>query len=235
MLPPPSASQRPPASFLSPSQQSASPKTLEKKLNHPLFIRSTKKVLLTPEGELLLQHVKPGLSSFWTRENLSCQETNLLKGQLRIAASDTICRYFLIDYLQKFHQTYPDVRIKVTNSTSIGCAELLEKGQADLIVCNCPNSRLGSHFQTRVLKEFHDVFVANTDYFPVHTVQTELQELLNYPILMLSPKSTTSEYLREAFTAHNLKLLPEVELNSNDLLLDLARIGLGIACVPVIC
>ena len=122
--------------------------------------------------------------------------------------------------------------IKVTNSTSIGCAELLEKGQADLIVCNCPNSRLGSHFQTRVLKEFHDVFVANTDYFPVHTVQTELQELLNYPILMLSPKSTTSEYLREAFTAHNLKLLPEVELNSNDLLLDLARIGLGIACVP---
>ena len=83
-----------------------------------------------------------------------------------------------------------------------------------------------------MLKEFHDVFVANTDYFPVHTVQTELQELLNYPILMLSPKSTTSEYLREAFTAHNLKLLPEVELNSNDLLLDLARMGLGIACVP---
>ena len=49
---------------------------------------------------------------------------------------------------------------------------------------------------------------------------------------MLSQKSTTSEYLHEAFTAHNLKLLPEVELNSNDLLLDLARIGLGIACVP---
>ena len=199
---------------------------------------------------VLLSHLENYIAHFpHVRITISCQSTyqtlqlldegesllsgdNLLKGQLRIAASDTICRYFLIDYLQKFHQTYPDVRIKVTNSTSIGCAELLEKGQADLIVCNCPNSRLGSHFQTRVLKEFHDVFVANTDYFPVHTVQTELQELLNYPILMLSPKSTTSEYLREAFTAHNLKLLPEVELNSNDLLLDLARIGLGIACVP---
>ena len=184
--------------FISQSAVSQSIKTLEKKLNHPLFIRSTKKVLLTPEGELLLQHVKPALQLLDEGESLLSGD-NLLKGQLRIAASDTICRYFLIDYLQKFHQTYPDVRIKVTNSTSIGCAELLEKGQADLIVCNCPNSRLGSHFQTRVLKEFHDVFVANTDYFPVHTVQTELQELLNYPILMLSPKSTTSEYLREAF------------------------------------
>ena len=209
--------------FISQSAVSQSIKTLEKKLNHPLFIRSTKKVLLTPEGELLLQHVKPALQLLDEGESLLSGD-NLLKGQLRIAASDTICRYFLIDYLQKFHQTYPDVRIKVTNSTSIGCVELLEKGQADLIVCNYPNSRLGSHFQTRVLKEFQDVFVANTDYFPVHTIQTELEELLKYPILMLSQKSTTSEY--------SLKLLPEVELNSNDLLLDLARIGLGIACVP---
>ena len=56
----------------------------------------------------------------------------MLKGQLRIGASDTICRYFLIDYFQKYHQNYPDVRIKITNSTSIGCVDLLEKGQVDL-------------------------------------------------------------------------------------------------------
>lgn len=49
---------------------------------------------------------------------------------------------------------------------------------------------------------------------------------------MLSQKSTTNEYLHQIFTAQGLRLIPEVELNSNDLLLDLARIGLGIACVP---
>ena len=47
--------------FISQSAVSQSIKTLEKKLNHTLFIRSTKKVLLTPEGELLLQHVKPAI------------------------------------------------------------------------------------------------------------------------------------------------------------------------------
>ena len=46
---------------------------------------------------------------------------------------------------------------------------------------------------------------------------------------MLSSKSTTSEYLHRMFATHGLNLLPEVELNSNDLLMDLARIGLGIA------
>ena len=217
--------------FISQSAVSQSIKTLEKKLNHPLFIRSTKKVLLTPEGELLLQHVKPALQLLDEGESLLSGD-NLLKGQLRIAASDTICRYFLIDYLQKFHQTYPDVRIKVTNSTSIGCVDLLEKGQVDLIVCNFPNSRLGNHMNVRPLKEFRDIFAADPESFPVRDRIFQLKELLNFPILMLSSKTTTSEYLHRTFTSRGLKLLPEVELNSNDLLMDLAGIGLGVACIP---
>ena len=72
--------------FISQSAVSQSIKTLEKKLNHPLFIRSTKKVLLTPEGELLLQHVKPALQLLDEGESLLSGD-NLLKGQLRIAAS----------------------------------------------------------------------------------------------------------------------------------------------------
>ena len=214
--------------FISQSAVSQSIKTLEKRLNHTLFIRSTKKVLLTPEGELLLQHVKPALEMLDEGEALLSGDT-MLKGQLRIGASDTICRYFLIDYFQKYHQNYPDVRIKITNSTSIGCVDLLEKGQVDLIVCNFPNSRLGNHMNVRPLKEFRDVFAES---FPVRDRIFQLKELLNFPILMLSSKTTTSEYLHRTFTSRGLKLLPEVELNSNDLLMDLAGIGLGVACIP---
>jgi len=217
--------------YISQSAVSQSIKTLEKKLGHTLFIRSTKKVLLTPEGELLLEHVKPALLMLDEGEALLAGD-NMLKGQLRIGASDTICRYFLIEYFRRFHQSYPDVRIKVTNSTSIGCVELLEKGQVDLIVCNSPNSRLGNHMKVKVLKNFHDIFIGDPDCFAFKHLPCSLKELLEYPILMLSSKSTTSEYLYHTFAVHDLKLLPEVELNSNDLLMDLARIGLGIACVP---
>ena len=77
--------------FISQSAVSQSIKTLEKKLYHPLFIRSTKKVLLTPEGELLLQHVKPALQLLDEGASL-LSGANLLKGQLRFAASVTISR-----------------------------------------------------------------------------------------------------------------------------------------------
>ena len=40
--------------FISQSAVSQAVKNLEKKLGHTLFVRSTKRVILTPEGELLL-------------------------------------------------------------------------------------------------------------------------------------------------------------------------------------
>ena len=217
--------------FISQSAVSQSIKALEKKLDQTLFIRSTKKVRLTTEGEILLRHIEPAISLIKRGES-QLLDVGVRGGQLHIGASDTICRYFLIEYFRRFHQSYPDVRIKVTNSTSIGCVELLEKGQVDLIVCNSPNSRLGNHMKVKVLKDFHDVFVGDPDCFAFKHLPSSLKELLEYPILMLSSKSTTSEYLYHTFAVHDLKLLPEVELNSNDLLMDLARIGLGIACIP---
>ena len=55
------------------------------------------------------------------------------------------------------------------------------------------------------------------------------------PILMLDRKSTTSEFLHGLFQQNQLDLVPEIELSSNDLLIDLAKIGLGIAFIPDYC
>ncbi|MDO5337055.1 MAG: LysR family transcriptional regulator [Eubacteriales bacterium] len=217
--------------YISQSAVSQSIKVLEKKLNQTLFTRSTKHVLLTPEGETLLRHVEPAIRMLAEGEALLTQQSSL-RGQLRIGASDTICRYFLVDYLKRFHEEYPDVHIKVINRTSIGCVELLESGQVDCIVSNYPNSRLDIHANFQIVKEFQDVFVANSKYFPLNDQELSFEQLLGLPILMLTQRSTTSEYLHQYLSSFGLRLHPEVELSSNDLLIDLAGIGLGIAFVP---
>ena len=90
--------------FISQSAVSQSIKTLERKLDQTLFIRSTKKVQLTPEGEILLRHIEPAMNLIQKGEAqlLDAASTG---GQIRIGASDTICRYFLVPYLEKFHKT----------------------------------------------------------------------------------------------------------------------------------
>ncbi len=218
--------------YISQSAVSQSIKTLEKRLNQNLFIRSTKKVRLTPEGEILLRHVEPAINLIQRGENQILEANSLGGGQLRIGASDTICRYFLVPYLNRFHREYPNVHIKVTNATSTGCVDLLENGQVDFIVTNYPNSRLNNTNHIHTIKTFQDVFVANKAYFDLESRELSFSELLEYPILMLDRQSTTSEFLHQLFLQHELDLVPEIELSSNDLLLDLANIGLGIAFIP---
>ena len=125
--------------------------------------------------------------------------------------------------------------IKVSNATSLGCVDLLEQGKVDLIITNFPNSYLNHDYRKKPLACFHDVFVANPTYFPIAEQEISFAILKQHPIMLLNRQSTTSEFLHNLFIQHQLELVPEIELNSNDLLIDMARIGLGIAFVPDYC
>lgn len=91
----------------------------------------------------LLRHIEPAISLIKRGES-QLLDVGARGGQLHIGASDTICRYFLVPYLERFHREFPGAHIKVTNATSIRCVELLETGQVDLIVVNSPNAYLGN-------------------------------------------------------------------------------------------
>lgn len=220
--------------FISQSAVSQSIKTLERKLNQTLFLRSTKRVQLTPEGEILLRHIEPAMNLI-QRGEAQLLDAASTGGQIRIGASDTICRYFLVPYLERFHKSFPNAHIKVINQTSVKCVELLESGQVDLIVVNYPNNYLSNVSAIRKIKSFHDVFIAGEAFKNLRGEKLTLKELSGYPILMLDKNSTTNEFLHRLFQQYQLDLVPEIELTSNDLLIDLARIGLGIAFLPDYC
>lgn len=221
--------------FISQSAVSQSIKTLEKKLGQSLFIRSTKKVQLTPAGALLLKHIEPAMNLISRGESQLLDSGTLGLGQLHIGASDTICRYFLLPYLKQFHKAFPNVPIKITNATSIQCVNLLDQRKVDLIVTNFPNAHLNHAYIQKTVCNFSDVFIANPAYFDFGPEEIPFGQLQQYPIMMLDRNSTTSEFLHNLFLQHQLELIPQVELSSNDLLIDMARIGLGIAFIPDFC
>lgn len=221
--------------YISQSAVSQSIKTLEKRLDQTLFVRSTKKVKLTKEGELLFKHIEPAINLISRGENQIIEGHTLNGGQLRIGASDTICRYYLVPFFKSFHNRYPNVHIKIINETSLNCVDLLETNQVDLIVANTPNSKLNSLENVKTIHEFQDVFIVNPNYFTDISLNLSLNKLQSYPILMLGKNSTTSQFLHSIFLQNQLDLIPAIELSSNDLLIDLAKIGLGVAFVPDFC
>ena len=220
--------------FISQSAVSQSIKTLERKLDQTGFIRRTNKVQRTPEGEILMRHIEPAMNLIHKGETqlLDAASTG---GQIRIGASDTICRYFLIPYLKRFHKTFPNAHIKVINQTSVKCAELLKNGLVDLVIVNYPNNYLSNTASIVKIRSFRDKFIAGDAFEELRGRKLTFRQLIRYPILMLDKNSTTNEFLHQLFQQHQLDLVPEIELTSNDLLIDLARIGLGIAFVPDYC
>ncbi len=221
--------------YISQSAVSQSIKTLEKKLGQKLFVRSTKKVMLTKEGELLYKHIESAVNLIIHGEAQIYNSGNPDGGQIRIAASDTICRYYLVPYLNKFHEAYPKVQISVKNGTSARCAQYLSSNEVDLIITNYPNAKLPADSAVVDIMEFTDEFVASESAYNVFDKKLTYEELKELPLMMLDRSTATSTFLHDIFLKKGIDLVPEIEISSNDLLIDLAKIGLGIAFVPDYC
>lgn len=217
--------------FISQSAVSQSIKSLEQKLGHKLFIRSTKRVSLTPEGETLFRHITPAIHMIQSAET-QIMDKDTLNGQLRIGASDTICRYFLIPYLNRFHTEYPNVGIKIVNYPSSVCMELLKQNQVDLVIVNTPVDQLEKCTFKQEIKEFQDVFVANPKYYNISGSTLNFEQLQELPLITLERNTTSSQFLFQILKKYNCIPKPGTELNSNDLVLDLTTIGLGIGFLP---
>lgn len=217
--------------YISQSAVSQSIKLLEEQLGVKLFMRNTKQVKLTPDGELLYKHVEQAFNFIKTGERNLQEVHSLERGELRVGASDTICRHYLLPYFQRFNELYPQVKISITNRPSSKCAELLLKGLVDLSIANLPAVAQSKQLNIIELIMINDVFIAGSHFAYLKDKPLTLAGLTNYPLLMLESHTVTRSYFDKLFTQNNLKVTPDFELGSVDLLLDLVKIGLGISFV----
>jgi DNA-binding transcriptional LysR family regulator len=221
--------------YISQSAVSQSIKLLEEKMNCQLFFRNTKRVRLTKEGEVLFKHVSQAFNFIKSGERAIEEMHTLNQGEIRIGASDTICKYYLMPYFKKFNNAYPNIRISVINRTSPKCIELLKDGSVDFSVINIPEKHIYTNLNIKKIKALKDVFVTNDNYKELKSGGVSLKDLERYPMLALEKNTTTREYFEKLMADNGVDIKPEVELGSVDILIDMAKIGLGIAFVPDYC
>lgn len=202
---------------------------LEKELSTRLFTRTPKGVNLTSEGELLYEYINSAMNLIDSGEKKLLDSQNLLRGELKVGAGDTISKYFLLPYLESFHKEFPNINLKVINRTTFELCRLLKAGEIDLAFCNLPIN--DTHIEIKSCMEIQDVFVCGEKYNNLKGKKISLGELLAYEIILLEPNSNSRLYVDEFFQKHGFKLKAEIELGSHDLLLEFAKINLGIACV----
>lgn len=215
--------------FISQSAVSQSIGNLEEKIGSRLFLRKTRSIRLTTEGEVLLKHVEQAYNFIKTAEDKILEMQNLSLGEIRIGVGDTNCRFFVIPYLKEFIKSYPKIKFKVINRTSPRIIDILKSGQLDFGLVTLPvydESIITSDFI-----EVEDVFVASGKYCELRDKIIPISQLSQYPLLLLQQDSSTRRNLDISFKQLGIDIVPEIELESVELLVEFARIGLGIAHV----
>jgi DNA-binding transcriptional LysR family regulator len=215
--------------FISQSAVSQAIKNLEEKMGQKLFYRKARSVGLTQEGELLLQHVGQAYNLIKTAEIKILQMQNMESGEIRIGASDTICKYFLISYLEKFTNKYPKIKVRIISRTSSHIAEILKNGLIDFGIVTLPID--AKNLIVREFTSVEDIFVACDKFSFLKKCKIPLGDLSKLPLLMLHKNSATRRNFDLYLQQIGVSVAPEIELENIDLLVDLARIGLGVAHV----
>ena len=215
--------------FISQSAVSQSIKQLEGQLDARLFTRSTKGVTLTAEGAALLEYVEKALGLIRSGEDKLAQIRELLTGELVIGASDTVTKTYLLSRLEAFHSRYPEIRMRIINGTSGELLQALHGGRVDLAFVSPPKDPAGYAVQRCI--DTHTIFVAAHDYPCDFSHTFTMEEIAAMPLILLEKKASSRRYVEEFFSRNGITLQPEIELGSHNLLISLARIHLGIACV----
>ena len=126
------------ALFLSQPAVSKCIRQLEKVLGCALFYRMHKGMRLTPEGEVLYQHVAQACEQIAIGEKKIQAMLHLDWGSIHIGSSDMIMHAFLLPYLERFHKDYPKVRISTITASTPETIASLRARRIDLGVVFSP-------------------------------------------------------------------------------------------------
>lgn len=218
--------------MVSQSGLSASIRSLERELQTPLFVRTTRRVALTEAGRALLGEAERILAQVRAAHEAVAAVQGVLRGTLSLGTEQCIAGVHVAGLLAAFRRRHPDVEIRLRQAGSGALAEEVAAGRLDLAFA----------YRTR----------ADTDQLRSLSLTSEPMTVLCHPGhrlaasgAALTPQDLDGEVFVDfhpdwgprrttdaAFAAAGVRRTVALEVNDVHSLLDLVDENLGIAVVP---
>lgn len=217
--------------YISQPAISKSIQKLEESVGCKLFSRSSRGVVLTDEGKLLYEHVSEAFEVLTMGEEKLKRSIELGVGHLKIGVSSTLCKYLLLPYLKEFIRQNPHISISISCQSTNDTLKLLEDNKIDIGLIGKPENLKNIHFD--FLEEIEDIFVAAKDYLRnLKARGIQKDHILQSSTLMLLDKNNmTRQYIDDYLQENQIIIKDSIDISDMDLLIDFARIGVGVACV----
>jgi DNA-binding transcriptional LysR family regulator len=187
--------------------------------------------VLTDQGRRFLPHAL----GFLERARDLCRtfEIQGAAHELRVAASQYLIRYVVIDVLRDFQKAAPDIHVRLSTMSERDVEETLR---------NDPEVALGvaAPYEPSRDLDYHELFAMSWSLLtpPRHPVlgtrRVRLAQLTEYPLIIYERGSTGRQHVLDAFHESGLSPRVTLETTSTETIVSMVEAGLGISIVPLL-
>jgi len=199
---------------------------LESKLKTTLLHRTTRRIALTEEGQIFLQHARQIIESVEAAEEQLAQRREIPSGRLRVNAASPFMLHVIVPLMDEFTRRYPQINLELNTDEVV--IDLLEQ-QTDIAI------RIGelrdSTMHARALGHSRLQVMASPAYLARHGAPVSVADLVNHRLLGFSQLEQHNIWPLRQASGELLQIKPTVAASSGETLLQLALHGQGIARV----
>jgi DNA-binding transcriptional LysR family regulator len=220
--------------FLSQPSVTLQIQALEREMDITLFERRGPNIKLTPEGEILYQLADPlveGIDKL--QESFAAHYGKLESGELNIAAGESTILYILPEWIKKFAEAYPHIRIKLHNVTGRDGMAMLRADEADFAVGSMLEVPEDIIYRPNIT--YDTVLIAPPDHPLAGRENIRLEEVSPYGLILPPRHLSTWGTVKTVFSQHNVSFQVALEAGGWEVIKKYVELGLGVSIVSDVC
>jgi DNA-binding transcriptional LysR family regulator len=206
---------------------------LEWDLGSALFERLPRGVRLTAAGEVFLAYARQAMSELKAVESRVEQLRGMVRGQVSVAAVESVAGELLPAAISQFQATHPNVRFIVRIGAPEELVSALDADQVDLILTHYPPPKRNVTVVASTEQALCALMVH--DHPLVHRNDLRLRDCLPYPLALADSTLALRALIDQALAQASFELDPRVVSNSFETMKAFARMNRGVCfqfCQP---
>lgn len=186
---------------------------------------------LTDQGRRFLPHAL----AFLERAHELCRAFELETGglEVRVAASQYLTRYVLIDVLGRFRREAPDIHVRVST---------MKEREVEETLLRDPEVAFGlaAPYEPSPDLTYHELFAMNWSLIAARgrlgkaKRALRLEDLASEPLILYERGSTGRQHVLDAFNERGLVPRVALETTSTETVVSMVEAGLGLSIVPLL-
>ena len=204
--------------------------TFEEQMGAPLFLRTTRRVVLTPEGETFLPTARRLLQDLENAGSMFSEKGRGVVEHLSMSVGTSFGATVLPRVIAEFLVSHPGVRLRVVDDNSEGITRRVRMGEVDIGI-GSPVGDIDALACQRLLSAPLGL-LAPPEHFTL--TAEDARGVARLPLLKESTDTSIMQLLRVHGSALLAPMAGGVEVSSLAIQLALARAGVGVAVLSAL-